>query len=535
MTGFASLLSPVGNSSTPSDTAKFPPPSRRDAAAQPFSKTLDHAVHNSPERRGADAKLNRSRAEGGNDSGEARLRHEQRAPARPKSKVPTQREEEQSLAGACAVTSKPTQQEEPLQLGSAPQEVSEAGPSDTLPMPEGVSTITDETAQLTVKASRDGVAAEAQPVNAALLKAPPVVMGEPRATLELLPAPLELTPQVATTSTAGDSNIAKDETKTPNQAELVSPIGATDLAKKPEPVVTSALAVALETTIDSQPTDEADATGDRPEGAVATTAKEFTPPTDDARRVSRAARRAWAEALENARGIGGAKSMETMKTAIKKEEIAGLGQQFLPGTASGPGASLTNLPGEARLAGPAENSPVNTLLAATKMAPAPTRADPAGVSESLDLRATAAVTRTGELISREVRMFKRAGDDLVEVVLTPDAKTQISLRLQWREGQVEVQARCDLGDHHALNQHWTQLQASMAQHGVRLSHLNERTPTGFTEFFSNPGFSQHSGGERRSAAHPHGAEPLPAPVTPAGKSGAAKSGARGSRLLESWA
>jgi hypothetical protein len=96
------------------------------------------------------------------------------------------------------------------------------------------------------------------------------------------------------------------------------------------------------------------------------------------------------------------------------------------------------------------------------------------------------MARVSEVISREVRMFKRGGDDLIDVVLTPDVKTQIALRLQWRDGQVAVQARCDLGDYQMLQTHWPLLQSALAQHGVRLSHLTQRIPSGFTEFFRTP-------------------------------------------------
>jgi hypothetical protein len=140
-----------------------------------------------------------------------------------------------------------------------------------------------------------------------------------------------------------------------------------------------------------------------------------------------------------------------------------------------------------------------------------------------------------ELISREVRMFKRGGDDLVEVVLTPDAKTQISLRLQWRDGQVEVQARCDFGNHSSLNAEWSQLQNSLAQHGVRLSHLSERTTTGFTEFFSNPNFSQHQSRDRQSDTPAGFPESLPPLAAPAAKPGRTAPATRSNRLFDSWA
>jgi len=207
-------------------------------------------------------------------------------------------------------------------------------------------------------------------------------------------------------------------------------------------------------------------------------------------------------------------------------------QQILPSTAAAPVATLPSLPTETRLG---SGAPIDALHMAAKLSPAPTRADISGLGEQLDLRPATPITRISEVISREVRMFKRGGDDLVEVVLTPDARTQISLRVQWREGQVEVQARCDLGDHHSLNQQWPQLQASMAQHGVRLSHLSERVTTGFTDFFQNPNFSQQQGGERRTMSPATSAATTAPTGSQTGKQNPTKSGIRSNRLLESWA
>ncbi len=93
--------------------------------------------------------------------------------------------------------------------------------------------------------------------------------------------------------------------------------------------------------------------------------------------------------------------------------------------------------------------------------------------------------RLSEVIAREIRMFKRSGDDATEVILTPNLQTQISLRLQWREGQVVVQAWCDRGDPQSLALHWPQLQAHLADYHVRLADLINHTTTGYTEFFQH--------------------------------------------------
>ncbi|MGC3960785.1 MAG: hypothetical protein QM813_23480 [Verrucomicrobiota bacterium] len=76
----------------------------------------------------------------------------------------------------------------------------------------------------------------------------------------------------------------------------------------------------------------------------ATDAPDTTP--EELRRSVRAARRARLEALETPAGTGGAKSSETMKTVIKKEELAGSAEQFLPVSSPQALSALRNLPGE---------------------------------------------------------------------------------------------------------------------------------------------------------------------------------------------
>lgn len=249
----------------------------------------------------------------------------------------------------------------------------------------------------------------------------------------------------------------------------------------------------------------------------------------------RPAREIPPESADNPRGISTAKMVVAMKNTQKKDEIAGMTQQILPSVQPAqvpplPGLNAAGLRREKTLSLGADM----TALASEKISFAPVRTD-ASAPQEVSRSTTPALGRISELVTREVRLFKRAADDLVEVVLTPDAKTQISLRLQWREGQVEVQARCDTGDYRGLNGNWPQLQASLASQGVRLSHLSERVQTGLSDFFNQSSFSQSQGGERRASeparfsdARATQESPRPAAITP-------RTTVRSNRLLESWA
>lgn len=484
MSNFVSLFASMG-SSAPPEAPKFSGAAPRANQAQAFSTALDRAVH-SPRREVAFDKPSRSRANPNDPAREAEVRSDRREPTRGKNKN-NLRDDEQSLAGASAVNGQAARLEAP---GQSTAEGKGPGAEETIV--GGGEFAGDETPA--------AIVAESAAMTSATEEVPVVVQPGTEAS------------EVSATAELGDAFAANPET-------------AGDLSEPTTAKVTSASAAGLGTDGQDELTSAANATT-----TVETlTAKEIVLTSEEVRGSVRAARRTLAAAVEKARGIGAAKLSETMKTALKKEEVAGLGQQLLPGSAAMPlAATILNPAGDGRV-----GASVEALNAAAKISPAPTRADVSGSGDLVELRPTSPLVRVSELISREVRMFKRGGDDLVEVVLTPDAKTQISLRLHWREGQVEVQARCDLGDHQSLNQQWPQLQAAMAQHGVRLSHLNERIPTGLTEFFSNPGFSQQQGGERRATGNSTDAESVA--TVPAGKSAAGQAVVRSNRLLESWA
>jgi hypothetical protein len=68
---------------------------------------------------------------------------------------------------------------------------------------------------------------------------------------------------------------------------------------------------------------------------------------------------------------------------------------------------------------------------------------------------------------------KRINAESMAVVLKPDSQTEIFLHLATRNGQIEIQARFERGDFAGLSGHWAQLQQTLAQQGVRLSHLQE--------------------------------------------------------------
>ena len=526
MNQFVSLLTPGGQSGPVAKEHNFSNATARGKAAAPFSSLLERATYQAPERAHHTAKTTRPRPARTEDPQDEGLRSDRRPPMREKSKR-DKTTEEHSLAGACAVNGQPVKPEAPVPSGEAPTESSEAEAATTILADGGEATVSIDGVATTT--TTDG---EATGVPSALTDGETVLPGtedlaaalQPGSSTATITNPISTTPKPVT---VGEVSLPLEtDLSAATDASVPQPTTPIDLSAVPTAASAREAEVLLATSSEIVAGPVAPATVE----AVVTTA--IAP--EEARRATRAARASWAETLEKASGTGGAKSSETMKTAIKKEEVAGVAQQLLPGAAPVAVSTLPTLPGEARSGALGAVSSAEAINQIGKLTPAPAHTEVAGTEKQLDVRATSPLLRVSELISREVRMFKRGGDDLVEVVLTPDAKTQISLRLQWREGQVEVQARCDLGDYQSLNTQWPQLQASLANHGVRLSHLSERVPTGFTEFFSNPGFSQQKGGERQ-AAHSGGPEPTTHSMGSPAKAAPVQPGVRGNRRLESWA
>lgn len=226
-----------------------------------------------------------------------------------------------------------------------------------------------------------------------------------------------------------------------------------------------------------------------------------------------------------------------MKNTVKQNEIAASAQQMLPDLPSArlhPVRAAAQPFGRDRLVD-FDWSETLVTSANTRGVLAPLEVDLPSVRDPLTGRISP-MGRMVEVVTREVWMFKQTASDTVEVVLTPDQHTQISLRLHWRDGIMEAQARCEQGDFLAFRAQWPVLQEALAQQGVRLSSLTQETQANSTGWFGFSSFGQsprggHSHGDYSPAEHD--APPVMVPQKP----GVAPSHTRGRarRLLESWA
>jgi hypothetical protein len=96
-----------------------------------------------------------------------------------------------------------------------------------------------------------------------------------------------------------------------------------------------------------------------------------------------------------------------------------------------------------------------------------------GPTEPLDIQAPKPVKNieVAEAIRTHVQLLKSGGQEKLEVVLRPDANTELRLHVEKVNGQVLVQARCDRGDIARLESNWSGIQQTLANQGVRVEAL----------------------------------------------------------------
>lgn len=78
------------------------------------------------------------------------------------------------------------------------------------------------------------------------------------------------------------------------------------------------------------------------------------------------------------------------------------------------------------------------------------------------------VRRLEALVSREVVRFRWNGLETVSVLIRPDERTEVTVHLRQRDGQLEASLGMDRGDAARFGAHWRQLQDALAEQNVRL-------------------------------------------------------------------
>lgn len=78
-----------------------------------------------------------------------------------------------------------------------------------------------------------------------------------------------------------------------------------------------------------------------------------------------------------------------------------------------------------------------------------------------------------EEIRRHVELLKSSTTEKLDVVLRPDAQTELRLQVEKVNGQIHVQVRCDRGDFASLEAHWGTIQNTLTAQGIRVEPLQQ--------------------------------------------------------------
>jgi hypothetical protein len=174
----------------------------------------------------------------------------------------------------------------------------------------------------------------------------------------------------------------------------------------------------------------------------------------------------------NPGGTSIAKQDVAMKQVEKTNNIAGQTEKVLPGSVvSATKASPTSYfstNSDQLTATAAANSSQTDSSSATSTLPL----DAVDGSITADMR-TRTLERTQEMVTVNATRLTESGNNSMQVVIKPDAGTQLSLELRQQGGSVHVQAVLQQGDFGHLNQQWSDLQHRLGQRGIQLAPLTD--------------------------------------------------------------
>jgi hypothetical protein len=174
---------------------------------------------------------------------------------------------------------------------------------------------------------------------------------------------------------------------------------------------------------------------------------------------------------------------ERMKSAVKKNEIAGSTLQELPSArqtaptaekAAGAGAeSKTSQPIVIDFS-PDQETSAQWMVADMARGGAAAQTMTANAA-SAGTAAAPAVSEVERMITREVTMVRQSGAESLAVTLKVDSRTSLFLQLTNHNGQIEASVRCEKGGGGGLDSHWGELRESLARQNVQLLPLQDNS------------------------------------------------------------
>jgi hypothetical protein len=190
-----------------------------------------------------------------------------------------------------------------------------------------------------------------------------------------------------------------------------------------------------------------------------------------------------------------------MNKTGKNDKTSAVSGKILPGAAVSV-ALENNLP----VRDHASAQAMRVQIAATTASPSSTDSSGGGTLATTDAAASTGVAgvrsraleRTQELVVLNAMRLNSSSAEALQVVIRPDAGTQLSLELHQRGDGVEAQATLQRGDFEHLNQQWPALQQQLEQRGIRLA------PLGGEAVASNSGGADHFQNNRSQGNEPDG-------------------------------
>lgn len=102
-----------------------------------------------------------------------------------------------------------------------------------------------------------------------------------------------------------------------------------------------------------------------------------------------------------------------------------------------------------------------------------------------------------QAIRGHVQLLKSSGHEKLDVVLRPDANTELRLHVEKVNGQILVQARCDRGDFARLDANWSAVQQTLANQGVRVDSLQHGSNLQNQQHWNQSAFQQQSSADQK--------------------------------------
>jgi hypothetical protein len=161
-----------------------------------------------------------------------------------------------------------------------------------------------------------------------------------------------------------------------------------------------------------------------------------------------------------------------MKQVEKTNKIAGQTEKVLPGDAismARGGSTSAYSPNAGQMTTTTQD---NNLTSGGSTGVSGMSVDSTVVPTTASLRGRM-LERTQEMVALNAVRLSDSGNNSMQVVIKPDAGTQLSLELRQQGGSVQVQAVLQQGDFNHLSQQWPELQQRLDQRGIQLAPLND--------------------------------------------------------------